>query len=565
MSLTSAIHMAGRSLEIFSTGIQVAGQNISNANTPGYVREELILRSDSSYVKYGLLMDTGAKPEGIQQQLDFYIESKIHQANGDINTSNGKVDAYNQLETIISELGEGDLSTGMNSLLSSLQELVNQPESSSLRSLVISQGDELAQQIQGIRLDVDRARSNTTERVDSLVDEANSLIDQIAGFNKQIVALEAAGLLKSDAGGLRSERLEALNRLSEILPIRAVERDNGMIDVYTDTNVLVQGSTLQHFESYTEADEDVVVNKLRIVESGLNYTPASGEIRGIVEGRDKILGGFASDLDDFAAGLIHTLNLLHSQGEGLVGYEDVTSTYSADDTAAALNQSGLPFPVNHGQFEIKVINKSTGQTETSVINIDADGLNSNDTTLAGLTSSLNGLNNLTATLTVDGKLQLNADDGYEIRFSNDTSGVLSAVGLNTFYTGTDSTNIAVNQQLMDNPDLLATGTGGGSGDNSNIIQLAKFLETPSKLLGGVDLDQYYNDLVGNVATNASTEKALNDGYSSFLSSLQSQREQVSGVSLDEETIKILQYQQAYQAAARIISTADQLYQVLLNM
>lgn len=565
MSLTSALYLAGRSLEIFSTGVQVSGQNISNANTPGYVREELVLKTDRSYLRNGLLFDTGAKAEGIQQQLDFYLERRIHQSQGDLATSAGKVDAYNQLETILSELGTGDLSTGLNDLLGALQELVNQPESSSLRSLVISQGDELAQQIQTVRLDLDRARANTTERVDSLVEEANGLIDQIAKFNKEIVALEAAGLLKSDAGGLRSERLSALNRLSEILPIQAVERENGMIDVYTDTNVLVQGHTTQHFESYVEEDQEVVINQIRIIESGLELTPADGEIRGIIEGRDRVLGGFVRDLDQFTSGLIHTLNLLHSQGEGLVGFENVTSSYAADDTTATLNESGLPFPVTHGQFEIKLINKTTGVTETSVINIDADGLNANDTTLTGLQTTLDGLNNLTATLTVDGKLQLQASDGYEFRFAEDTSGVLAALGINTFFAGTDSTDISVNQALKDDPDLLATGAGGGPGDNSNIIELAKFLETPSSLLGGIDVDQFYNNLISGVATNASTEKALYDGYETFLTSLQSQREQISGVSLDEETIKILQFQQSYQAAARVISTVDELFQVLLNI
>ncbi|WP_459556069.1 flagellar hook-associated protein FlgK [Lacunimicrobium album] len=565
MSLTSALTMAGRSLEIFSTGVQVAGQNISNSNTPGYVRESMILRSDRSYLKGGLLLGTGASVTGVQQQLDFYLETKIHTSKSDLATSSGKVDAYNQLETILSELGTGDLSTGLNQLSNALQELVNQPESSSLRSLVISAGDALAKQIQSVRTGVDRARTNTTEQVDALVQEANGLIDQVAQYNKDIVKLEAAGLLKSDAGGLRSLRLEAVNRLAEIMPIQAVERENGMIDLYTDTNVLVQGSTTQHFETYVSEDQNVVVNKLRIIESGAELDPTGGEIKGIIEGRDQVLGGFTKDLDQFTAGLIHTLNTLHSQGEGLVGHQNVTGTYGASSTTSTLNQSGLPFPVKHGQFEIKLVNKETGQEETTVINIDADGLGGNDTTLAGLQTTLDGLGNLTATLTTDGKLQLQAADGYEIRFSNDSSGALASLGINTFFQGTNSTNISVNQQIVDNPSLLATGKGGGDGDNTNIIQLAKFLETPSDVLGEIDVDQFYNNLVAGVATNSSTEKALKDGYTTFLSSLQSQRDQISGVSIDEETIKILQYQQSYQAAARIISTVDQLYQVLLNI
>ncbi len=565
MSLNAALHTAGRSLDLFSTGVQIAGQNISNANTPGYVRESLILQSGDSYNQNGLLRETGAQALGVQQQLDFFLETRIHSANSDVWASSGRVDAYNQLQTILGELSTNDLSSGLNEFAAALQNLVNEPESITLQQNVISQGEQLATQIQTLRSDLDRARGSTTERVGALVEEANGLIDQIAGFNKQIVSLEAGGLLHSDAGAIRTQRLNAVNRLSEILPIKAVERENGTLDIVTGSDYLVLNANTQHLESIESEDDGVLVNRVQIRENKYQFLPASGEIRGVIEGRDEIIGGFTKQLDSLTKGLIQTVNVLHSRGEGVSGFESVTGSYQVDDSAATLNQAGLDFTVQHGQFEIKIINTQTGTEETSVINIDLDGLGSNDTTLANLQSTLDGLSNLTASITTDGRLRITAASGYEFKVGKDNSGVLAALGINTFFTGNGSSTIAVNTVLRDDPGLLATGQGGGPGDNTNLVTLAEFLHLSSDQLGGANLDDYYNSLVGQLATSASSENAVLSGFEGFRDSLNTQRLQTSGVSLDEETINILQYQQSYQAAARIISTVNELFQVLLNI
>ena len=565
MGLTASLHTAARSLETYTSGIQVAGSNVANANTPDYVREDMLLGTAPSYSTGGLIFGTGAQINGIRQQIDLHLESQIHLANADTGSATARQDGYNQLQLVLAELGGSDLSSKLNDFSASINELVNQPELVSNRQSVILQGKNLASSINSTREQLDRMRSGITSQVESLVGEANGLIDRISFLNLRIVQAESAGLLQNDAGALRSDRLSAMNRLSEIIPIRTVEASNGKINLFTGSDYLIIEGTTQHLETYAATDQGIAINKVQFSSTKAEVPLSKGELTGLLESRDSILGGFVSQLDQYAGAIIQQVNLIHSSGEGLKGYTDITAENAIDQTNVALNQAGLNQTPVHGSFEVKIYNSETDTTQTTQINIDLDGIGGNDTTLDTLQASLDAVSNLNASIDTLGNLKLTTDSGYEIKFSNDSSGTLAALGINTFFTGSDSSSIAINQIIIDDPDMLAVGQGGGAGDNSNAIQMAKFMEDPVATLGGNSIDQFYLLVTSQIAESASAEYALFDGFSSFRDSLYGQRQQISGVSLDEEAIKIMQYQQGYSAAARIISTIDELFTVLLNI
>ncbi len=564
MGLNSALAIAGRSLEIFSTGIQVAGENISNAGTPGYIREELTLEPGISYRQGSLVLGTGVLAVGVQQQIDLFLESRIHAANSDVGASQTRELIFQQLENEVRELGDADLSTSLNDFLAAIHEAVNQPESDSFRQIAVEQGAQLASDINSLRTRIDAIREAQTINVDSLVSEANALIDKIHELNPQILKLESAGLLKSDAGGLRSQRYEAVNRLSEIIPIRYEEQANGEVNVFLGSDALILAGDKQHLETTTSTDRGVTVQQVRLTQSQAPLTGSGGELQGVIEGRDQILGGFVDQLDTYASNLIFEFNKIHSSGEGLKGFDSLTAASQVNDKDAVLNAAGLSFVPEHGSFELKITDTLTGLTETTTISIDLDGIGA-DTTLQTLSDDINATANVTATITPDGRLEITGAAGHEIRFGNDTSGALAAIGLNTFFTGADSSNINVNSAVRADHRLFATGQGGGPSDNSNAVALASFVENPVEGLNGLNLDEFYESTVAALANSSASESALAAGFATFRDSLSNQREQFSGVSLDEEAIKVLEFQRAFQSAARLISTIDEMFTTLLNM
>lgn len=566
MSLFSTIRNAGHSLEIFSTGIQVAGNNISNASTPGYIRERLNVSTAPPYYYGGVVLGTGSKIVGIRQQIDKYLEVRLHSASSEASGSNVRNQIYKQLETTLGELGTGDLSTSINSFLSKLNDVANQPESSANRYLAIQQGTQLANSIVALRGRVDDLRSAQTTKINDLTTEANQLIDTIRQLNPQISQLEGAGMNLSDAGGLRSQRYQALQRLSEIVPIQMNEHDNGSVDVFLGSNYLVLGDQVNHLEQTVSVDRGIQVTGVQVENTHTPLSGTAGELNGVINGRDQILGGFVDTLNTFTSNFISEFNRIHSQGSGLEGFRDVTGTYAVSDVNQPLNSAGLAFPPQHGSFEVRVKNLQTGLITTQTINIDLDGIDpANDTSLDDLKTSLNGVGNISATITADRKLKLTAADGYEMSFANDTSNVLAGLGLNTFFSGTDSSNIAVNSVVSGNPNLFATGRGGGPADGSNALELSQFFDRTRSSLGNLSLNDFYLNAVSNVAQESASEQAIADGFATYRDSLSSQRAQYTGVSLDEEAINIMQLQRAYQSTARMITTADELFNVLLNI
>lgn len=556
--------MAGGALDLFSLGIHVSGNNIANAQTPGYVRSDLIIKSSPTY-KYGnLILGTGAYAAGIEYGVDQNLLNRIQGANGDSQLSNSLSGVYNQLQDLLDALGDNNISTNLNDFVNSLQAVVNQPEDPSLRALAVQQGQSFADIIRQLRSRLDQLEQSQTSQISTTVDQANQLINSIQKLNTQIASATNNGLSQSDDGTLLSQRNQALDQLSQLISIRTVQQPNGTIDVYSGSDYLILGGSSQNLQTVLSTQNGVTALHVQTTVTNTPLDGSGGQLSGLIEGRDTIIHGFSDQLDQFTAAVISQFNQISASGQGITGFTSVTGTNAVNDTSAALNAAGLSFPPQNGSFNLNILNTGTGLTQTTNIPVDLDGIGT-DTSLASLQSALNAVGNVTATITSDGKLQLTADAGYQITFGNDTSGVLAGLGINTFFTGNDSTSIQVNDVLKNDANFLATGQGGGPSDNRNVVELAAAFDQAVSSLNGLSINQYWNQVNSNLAQSTAAQQALADGQQGFLTTLTNQRDQQSGVNLDEEMIKILQYQHSYQAAARIVTTIEQLMDTLIQM
>jgi flagellar hook-associated protein 1 FlgK len=266
--------------------------------------------------------------------------------------------------------------------------------------------------------------------------------------------------------------------------------------------------------------------------------------------------------------LIYQVNRIHSQGQGTQYFSEVTGTYAAEDSSQSmtLSEAGLDFVPNHGSFQLHVTQTSTGTRLTDQIIVDLDGVGGADMSLDDLAAAIDAVANVSASVTPDGALNITADSSdYRFSFSDDSSGVLAALGINTFFAGTDSSNVGINAVVSDNPKLLAGGQGHIAGDNRNALAISELQDEPVDQLGGISLREKWSRYTEDLAVKA--QRATQDVESSnvIVDSLESQRQAVSGVSLDEEAINLLQYQRAYQGAARFLTVVDELMQTLLGI
>src|SRR5262249_51954339 len=152
------------------------------------------------------------------------------------------------------------------------------------------------------------------------------------------------------------------------------------------------------------------------------------------------ISNVTDQLNTLSNNLIFELNKLHSSGQGLEGFDNTSSTNLVSDPTVALNNpnAGLQFTPTTGSFVVHVTNKTTGLTTSTLVQVDLDGKNGNDTTLQSLQASLDAIPNIGATIN-GGRLNITSDSSdVQFSFSQDSSGVLAALGINSFFTGTNA-------------------------------------------------------------------------------------------------------------------------------
>jgi len=566
MSLYSSIRLGANTLKANQIALQVVGQNIANANTEGYIREEVELTPARTQRYGGLLLGMGVQVLAVTQQIDEFLEERLRGAVSEQASSETLEQAYAQLESIIGELSENDLSTSMDNFFAAVHEVLNQPESVSVRNLAMLQGKTLSQDVNRVAERAQSLRKDLNDRVQDMAEDINRLLEEVRVLNVRIAEVEGGDTSNSDAVGLRDQRLNALESLAKLIDIRVIEQQSGGVTVYRGGDFLVFEGTKREVEVVLDTDRGMTVADIHMKDTDAALKPTSGELRGLLDARDEVLGTFHDQLNDFASTFIYEFNKLHTSAQGLKGYDEVTSEFAVDDEDLALNEAGLEFTPKSGSFEVLVFNKKTNLTEKTDIYVDLDGLGENDTTLTDLRDKLDAVDGITATINSDRKLEITSDaSDQQFAFGADSSGVLASLGVATLFTGTAALDMAVNDTIQTDPSLFAVSKNGIGNDTEMGVEMANFLDRPLEDHNNESIAVMYDRLTGETTQGATVASADAEGARVFEISLRGQKLSVSGVNLDEEAVKMIAYQRSYQASARYISTLNELFNILVTL
>lgn len=566
MSLFGTLQLASNALQAQQIGLQVVGQNIANVNTPGYSRAQVNFTPASTQRIGKLLLGLGVTVDSITQIADQHLNGRLRSATSDRVGGEVQESTYQQLEALIGELQDTDLSTSMNKFFASIQQILDQPQSSSLRNLAVLQGKTLSGEINRLAERGVAIHDDINDQIAGIAPDVNRLLTRIADLNVKITTTEGSGG-GSDAVGLRDERDLALKQLSELVEIKTQEQPSGAINVFAGGDFLVfDGIHRNVAVKYTESPVGAPNAQLILDDIDAPLGIESGKLAGLIDARDGIVGKFLEQLNGFAATFTFEFNKLYASGQGLTGYTQATSERGVSDVTAALDAAGLPFRPVNGSFDILVRNEQTGLTKTTRINVDLNGLDGDDTTFNNLVAQLDAVDGLAASVDVNGRIVLGTESpNLSFAFSNDTSGTLAALGLNTFFSGTTAGTMGVSSAVMSDPTKFAASRSGIDGDTANAVDLAAFLDRPLDTADGSSLGQIYGHLVSSVTQGSAVAHSVAEGYRTFETTLQGQQLAISGVNLDEEAVNMLSYQRAYQAAARIIKTINELMDTLAGL
>ncbi len=578
------LSIATTALNAQQYGIEVTAQNIANVNTEGYSRQNPVLVAKKPLFYQGLLMGRGVDTERVSRSSDQFIENKLMWEKSNMSSSSEMEKYMRVLEGFLNENSGTSISTMLSDFWNGWYDLSNNPSGPSERISLYEQSVLLSEQFNALRTDLFQLDTDLTGAVTTGIETINKITHKIAQINGQIVSMEASTV----ANDLRDQRNTLVSELNEYLDVQAFEQSDGSLTI-----VAARGSTLvQGNRNYDLEMGGTNGDKIRWQNSSGSYVDitnylTNGKLGGWLDMRDEIIAKNQLDLDALAKEFIWSVNQQHSQGVGLEGFSSVTGSYAVSDSGEELGtiDSGLDFydNVSDGTFDFWVYDSNgavVGGSATS-ITIDADP---GGTTLTSLRNDIDAAANISASITTDGKLKIDADSGYTFAFSDDTSNVLTALGINTFFTGSGSGSIEINDTIRLNKDFIAGARVASdgtmtSGDNNNALAITDLQFTSmsisqwtcDRINGNIEgsvnssIEDYYHSMVsaiGIVSASVSRDRSFGEMMVNELSTI---RDSISAVSLDEEMTNLIKFQHAYAAAAKLISVSDVMLSTLLEL
>lgn len=414
MSIGFGIGSALRGLTAARLGMQTAGNNVANANTPGYSRQRIDLAAALPYAIAGnLQIGTGVDVRGITRLVDEGLERRLQLQLGLVGSAELDQSRYREIESIFAEPDEG-LSNAYKDLFGAIDELRTDPGDRALRGGVIQAGNALGQGFRLVSSRLQDLAGSTFDEVRGLVRVVNEKANSIATLNGQIIAAEANG---SDANDLRDVRSQQVNELGKLLDARTIERSSGSLDVLVGGHLLVAGDRASALNT---GKDSAGSTQITIGGSRSRTVISEGRIAALLRQEQAGVPGLTSRIDELARNTILEWNRLHTTGMPASGpFRSLTGAYGAVDGDGdgqrgdeLLAQSGFDFPVQNGELYVAVTNTSTGAMERTRIAIDPSAMSLND-----LAATINRIDHLTASVDPTGRLRLAADDGYGFDFS----------------------------------------------------------------------------------------------------------------------------------------------------
>lgn len=494
--------------------LNIIGNNLANAATPGYHRQEVDLRPAADSYMNGIMTGQGVDFAGIRRQIDAFLEAQLLQYNSSLSAMSRKLDALRVVESGMGELTLSSISESLDNFYASLYNLSLRPQDVNYQTSVTASAETLTSQFRNLASIVHSLQDSLYTEAQEVVDKINQLAVQIAQMNQEIFSLQVQGQV---CGNLMDQRDLLIGQMGEYIDIRIVQRDYGVVDVAVADIPIVIGSNVCSIRLGLEEGGQT---RLGIAAAGteqLETELKNGTLGAICELRNHTLADFLEKLDKLAVSMISEINRLHVQGIGSSG----SFTSLTGWTMTESNVADFVPPVSAGTIYIRVIDPDGVSTRYAVSVYETSTLES----VAADLASIRGLDGATGLYA--GRLQIVANTGYQFDFlpgvlTSPTATELTGAGsaenqkpptitISGQYTGTVNQNYTCTVHTNPPGQKLAIGNGTMSlevKDGSGAVVAT--LQLGSDYVPGTALSIEEGIFI-TLGTNGTSPGYLNDG------------------------------------------------------
>ncbi len=526
MSMAS-LSRAASGLAVSQRGLEVTGHNLSNVNTPGYVRQQA-LQHESRYMTLGrngnntLSVGMGADVTEIRQIRDIFLDKAYRAEASKQSFYSARQSAVHEVENIFGEINGEGFSDVIKDFWLSINELAEHPDGLEARGMFVQSAVTFTNKANHIAEQLQSYQKNLNLKIKNHVTEINTLASDIAKMNKAVAIAEVSG---DNANDYRDQRNIALDRLSQLIQIRYKEDASGQVNVQAEGYTLVSGQVVSKMEVKPLAQAGDPYNPFLIpVWAGTDQAVFSdrpidpranndnGELKSILLIRGNRPANHTTDAKDVEPYLIPKI-----QREFDILVNSIVTMIN--EQLAPESRTGGPIGLDGSQYEELFSRKN-------VTRYDANGgFNEEDGTPASDPQKL-------ATLYSAGNLMINPT---VLRDYNKIT--LSASG--------DKNDITVIQKMLTNWQDQTTTYDAGVSPEQNY-------------------QDYFSEFTARIGMVGSTASRFAEDQKILVSQIDHERNRLSGVSLDEEMTGMMKYQHAYNASARVVSAIDTMIDTIVN-
>jgi flagellar hook-associated protein 1 FlgK len=581
----SSLYVGSSGLRGSQNALNTTAHNLTNVDTAGYTRQQVQLGS-RSYVtiavtphavankEYGL----GVSYSNVKQVRDVFLDKSFRRESGRSMFYQVSAEAMNEVENVLGEMDNSPFQTNMEDFWTAVQELAKDPTSSVTQGLFLQRASEFVERSSAIYEGLCEYQDNLNDQVLTQINTINQYGKQILDLNEKIRTIEAGGV--EEPNDLRDQRNEILDKLSKLANISCGSDIYGNVTVQLEGVDFVKGATF--YEIGIKQDEATgFYTPFWPMEASYTVTPG-GEKDYYIENA-KVFDldrPVSSALNTDIGGLKATLL---ARGDHRANYTDMTDAKSYDSISQSV--------IMNVQGEFDQLTHNVIQKINSII-ADASGV----TQVAdGDTLQVTYADGTTASLEAGAKYCLSKPGGYLRTSEGEPMQIFDRIGCKNYEKATmkdgsgkdveiwvqipedpevpDSLytmgNVRINELLSQQPSQLGFRLEDGSEDQETAKALTEaFTDESYKLNPNMEkrttFIEYYTDLVSQVANSGSVYQNLHDYQENTVENIQSSREQIMGVSSDEELSNMIKFQNAYNASSRYINVISQMLEHLVS-
>lgn len=624
MSLFTSFNAGVSGLTNAQSGLNTTAHNLANTKTEGYTRQQNI-NTDTYYQTLKVTSDNilkvgyGSRVAAIRQIRDQFLDEQYRKEVGCQAFYEVHMTTSQEVQDVLGEMEGIEFQDALHDIWNTVQTLSTNPESITNREVFLAQAEAFLEKAENVYQSLKEYQINLNNQIEEQVNTVNTLADKIAKLNDQIAAAEASGL--ENANDYRDARNLLMDELAKYTAFESYEDYTGQVVIRINNAPLVDQSTVNHMackkieiKEYDPVQDAYVLKEgsqmynvvwasggfgdVYTIDQAYDTTDVSdkGSLLGILTARGKRFGYYTDILQEVNTDTPKgqkelkqyndtigncLLERVEAQFDLLI-HKIVTAVNDAFSPNVDLSENA-PKDASGAPLTNVAVNGTTETIDLStkkVLDVNRCPVATDDAQTVGTEVFSRKSSDRYTVYTVEKPVYITDEEGNQVSVTKENSDGTYSLYVykeedkddrNSLYT---LQNLEMNQELKANYSLLPVhgNPAQGKQDEYDWSAFTKIFESWSKedtmldpnALATYSVDTYYDSMIGLLATQGGVWESILTNQEKLQGEIESKRQQIAGVSTEEEMVSMLMYQHAYNASSRYITAIDDMLEHLIN-